>query len=197
MKRALVIQGKSEYVSIMKEAWRGIDIIWSTWKGEENNYKKDDIVVYSEYPSDSGIQNVALQRKTTIAGIKKAKDLGYDRILKCRSDIVPTNSKNFLSLLDDTKINFLYWHTHGGGYFVDYLMEGDINDIEKMWSFESIHSKHAERLLTDQIFNKLGSKEFNFIGNKLVINNDLIWLKRKFNLSVYNDDNQYINYIKK
>lgn len=101
MKRAIVIQGPSSNVSQLKKAWSGYDIIWSTWVGDENHYDNNDIVVHSQKPSDTGTGNINLQLITTFNGVKKAKDLGYDRVFKWRSDMIPTNPALLISSLSE------------------------------------------------------------------------------------------------
>ena len=95
MKRVIIIQGPSSNVLELKKAWLGYDIIWSTWFGEENNYNENDIVVYSDKPNESGVGNLNLQLITTHSGLIKAKELGYDRAFKWRSDMIPTNPDIF------------------------------------------------------------------------------------------------------
>lgn len=197
MKLAIVIQGPSSNIDELKKAWDGYDIIWSTWVGEESKYSKNDIVVYNSIPSDSGICNISLQKETTLNGIEKAKSLGYDRILKWRSDLIPNNPKKLLELFVEDKLNFLAWH-NDGKYFIDYFMEGNIDDINKMWDFEEIHGPFPEKLITDNIFKK-GLNNFNFICCDLNEDNDIYWVKRNTYLSsyknhtVYNNENNIIN----
>lgn len=195
MKRAVIIQGPSNYVLELKEAWKGIDIIWSTWVGEENKYTKNDICIFSEIPKDKGTCNLALQKKSTLQGILKAKELGYDRVIKCRSDIIPINLSKFLLLFKDN-LNFTFWHTHRYGYFVDYIMEGETDDVLQCWSFLKTVGEYSEELLTNHILKNFPLEKFNFFGKNLNKDNDLFWIKRNIKLSTYNTDSTYVNKIK-
>ena len=47
---AIIIQGPSSNIPELKEAWDGFDLIWSTWKGDEDYYHENDIVVYNTNP---------------------------------------------------------------------------------------------------------------------------------------------------
>ena len=190
-KGAIVIQGPSQYVKELKTAWIGYDLIWSAWNGEEGHYDSDDIVLFNEIPEERGTQNIALQQKTTTNGILRARKLGYKRVLKWRSDMIPTNANDFLSLFISNHINMFCFHNVRGGYFVDYFMEGNIGDIYDMWTFENIHPPYAEKALTDNI-TELKFKNIEFIGNKLNELNDILWLKKNINLSKYNYSDQFI-----
>lgn len=179
---AIVVQGPSQYVRNIKDAWKGYNIIWSTWKGEESHYNADDIVVYNEMPTERGKGNVALQQRTTLNGILKAKELGFERVLKWRSDMIPTNADKFVELFFPKSINMFFFHVANGGYYVDYFMEGDADDIFDMWSFDDMNPPFAERALTNNIRSR-GLKNFVFIGTGINQENDVHWLKKKIKLS--------------
>ena len=51
-KICLIIQGPSVNVNIMKEKYKDINIqvIFSTWEGEESKYDTNDIVVFNKMP---------------------------------------------------------------------------------------------------------------------------------------------------
>ena len=189
-KGAIIIQGPSEYVSELKQAWKGYDLIWSTWKGEEGHYDSDDIVLFNEMPEERGTQNIALQQITTLKGILKAKDLGYERVLKWRSDMIPTNANDFLNLFNLDSVNMFYFHNVREGYFIDYFMEGSVGDIYNMWMINDIHPLYAEKALTDRII-KLKLTNIEFMGKKLNELNDVLWLKRNIKLSEYKNNNQF------
>jgi hypothetical protein len=182
-KRVILIQGPSTYVDKLKSAWSGYDIIWSTWIGEESKYSDDDIVVYCEKPRDAGVQNLALQHKTTLDGIKKAKELGYSRVLKWRSDLEPKNPDKLISLFDENSLNFLAWHTARWGYFVDYFMEGKIDDVLSAWDIDTVHGEYSEHVTTKNILSKFD--KFNFVAGGIDNNNEVYWIKKNINLSIY------------
>jgi len=182
---AIIIQGQSNHVNELKTAWGDNNLIWSTWKGSENLYNSNDIVIYNDMPCDKGTGNVALQQKTILEGILKAKELGFNRVLKWRSDMIPTNTMEFINLFNNDGINMFYFYSGNGyKYFVDYFMEGTIEDIYNMWSFDNLHPQFAESALTDNIKIK-NLKNINFIGKKVTNTNDVLWLKRNIKLSTY------------
>ena len=47
---AIVIQGESKYVELLKSAFKGYNTIFSTWEGEESKYSSDDKVIYNSLP---------------------------------------------------------------------------------------------------------------------------------------------------
>jgi len=90
---AIIIQGPSINVEGLRQQWIDFNVIWSTWVGEEGKYRSDDIVIFNNQPFDNGIQNIALQKESTLNGIRKAKELGFKWVLKWRSDMIPNDSK--------------------------------------------------------------------------------------------------------
>lgn len=190
MTRAIVIQGPSNYVEVLKAAWNGYDIIWSTWIGEEGKYSPEDIVIFNEKPNDTGIQNITLQYKTTIEGIRKAKELGYDRVLKWRSDMIPNNPKALIETFDGNSLNFLAWHI--GGYFVDYFVEGKADEVYAAWDIDRFYADFSERITTDNILSK-GLNNINFISNYLTTDNEIYWIKKNVRLSHYKNNIAFTN----
>jgi hypothetical protein len=71
----LIIQGPSVNVNILKDKYKNmnIQIIFSTWEGEESKYNENDIVIFNKMPKERGIQNVMLQQLSTYNGLLKAK----------------------------------------------------------------------------------------------------------------------------
>ena len=178
---AIVIQGQSDYVNELKKAWSGNSLIWSTWIGNESKYNKEDIVVFNEMPSVRGVGNVMLQQKTTLNGILKAKELKYERVLKWRSDMIPTNTDEFVKLFLLNAINMFFFHD-SGDYYVDYIMEGETDKIYDMWNFTNINVWCAEIALTNNIRKKQLNKNIEFFGKNLNNVNDVLWLKKQIKL---------------
>ena len=115
----LIIQGPSLYVNLIKEKYKNINIqiIFSTWEGEENKYNHNDLVLFNKIPKEKGIQNVMLQQLSTYNGLLKAKELGFKNTIKIRSDSYFTDIDMFLKKdINYDKINFLY--------FLDYYRIG-------------------------------------------------------------------------
>jgi len=188
-KLAIIIQGPANNIEELKLSWKDYTIIWSTWVGNEDKFSYDDIVIFSEKPKEFGIQNIALQKKSTLEGVNKAKELGFERVLKWRSDLLPNNSNELVKLFKENHLNFLAWHNEGK-YFVDYFMEGPIDEVILAWDIPTIYGHFSERITTDNIFNK-NKIEFNFILDKLSDNNEIFWVKYNLFLSKYKKDIVY------
>ena len=108
-KICLIIQGASDYVTILKEKYKNMDIqiIFSTWEGEESKYNENDIVIFNKMPIERGIQNVMLQQLSTYNGLLKAKEMGFENAIKIRSDAYFTDLSYFLTNeIDYNKLNF-------------------------------------------------------------------------------------------
>lgn len=199
----IIVQGSSSYVKILREALFGFNIIYSTWLGEESNFLETDIVIFNRLPDFHGPANLNLQKTTTISGLKKAKEMGYKRALKIRSDIVPTNINKLINYLDNDAINFLCWHLHEvypgcPGYLVDYLMSGDIDHLLKLWDIQDMSwCSVPEIFLTYQYITKLiDTVRIEYFLPFLNETNDLYWIKNNLNLSSYKENDIYDKYRK-
>ena len=187
-KIAIVIQGPSNYVEEVKITWKGFDLIFSTWKGSEDKYNKNDVVIFNEEPTISGPFNFNFQRISSYNGLLKAKELGYTHALKIRSDYLPTNSQKFIELLDFNKMNFLLWHYTSflwldfptlNGYFTDHFSFGPIDYMLEMWDIKDVFCHSPEIMVTWNYISKLKDKiEVNYIITNLNKDNDLFYLKQ-------------------
>jgi hypothetical protein len=185
----VIVQGPSTQVDIVRESFRSINIpiIFSTWVGQEEQYKNDDIVIFNDYPSDTGIGNLNYQKITTLSGLIKAKEMNFKYALKFRSDMVPTNPKEFIRAINNDKLNFFAWHfmpdTDIMGYFVDYFMSGPIDKLIDIWNFVPSGYSIPESIITNRILKY--SEKYNFLINILDDNNDIFWVKYNLNLKDY------------
>lgn len=178
----IIIQGPSRYVDTLREKWGGdFPIIWSTWKGEEDKYKKGDIVVVSEKPKQKGVQNLYLQQVSSLVGINVAEKFGFKNVIKWRSDQYPTNPKEFVNLFSEDKLTFLSAHTNSGNpYVLDYFMGGSIEDMKKLWSFGGGNYLFPEQAITLHLKNTNLINKTEFLQDKLTNENDVFWLGREF-----------------
>lgn len=197
----IIVQGPSSYVEQIKNSLLGFNIVFSTWVGEENKYLNSDTVIFNEPPTHPGPFNLNYQKTSTLSGLIKAKNLGYRRALKLRSDIAPTNINKFFKLIDNDSLNFLCWHYHEvylgcPGYLVDYLMSGNIDDLIKLWDIKDMDwCNIPEVYLTNQYIQHLiDAVDINYFLNNLNQNNDLHWIKKQIMLSSYQPNNIYDRY---
>ena len=193
MKRCILVQGPSDstYIDKIKLAWSGYPIVWSCWEGDEKYYTHTDVVIFNK-PYSGFVKErhtLQLQRVTTLNGIIKAKELGYDRVFKWRSDMIPTNSDELINSLDTHKLNIHSYHKDG--YMLDFYMEGDVIDLVKLWAFEYNH-RFPEQGITEQLFANGLNKKVHCLKDFLRIENDIIWMKRNSRFS-NNIEGAYLN----
>jgi len=187
----IIIQGPSNYVGTIKDSFTqcNIPLIFSTWNNELDKYNESDIVVLNEKPEHNGVGNINLQMKTTLGGLNKAKELGFKRALKFRSDMIPTNPLKFIEFFKDNMLTFFCWHyaPQGSvsGYMVDYFMAGEIDDLIKIWTIDNYNHWIAEVIMTNNIIHHLSDSKPKFIINDLTNENDIYWLKYNQKLSEY------------
>lgn len=189
----IVVQGLAteELVQGIKESWKKFPIIFSTWEGvEQTIFHKEDEVLYNKYPHSSAPVNWPLQRLSTLNGLLRAKELGYSRAVKWRVDFQTNNGKELVKLFEKDYINFYAYMDHMGGYFTDFFMEGDIDDLIQIFSTESTGG-FPERILTDRIKEIGLEKRSKFICKKLTPEVDIFWTKLQYWLSVNNSRSEY------
>ena len=190
--RCIVVQGPTNPERSPRDLGWENNVIYSTWKGSEEFYKKTETVVFSDTPSFPGISNWMYQKKSTLAGLYLAREMGFDRALKWRSDFKVKNPELFLSLFED-KINFYAWHDHCGGYLIDYFIEGGVSDLINLFE-NSKDDKFPEKNLTDSFFEL--RLEAAFILPKLK-EADAFWIKNGFWLSENNFNDTKHHYLTK
>tara|TARA_R100001163_G_C5067556_1_gene206791 strand:- start:4856 stop:5536 length:681 start_codon:yes stop_codon:yes gene_type:complete len=193
-KRCVIIQGPTHDYERMRKAWSGFDIIYSTWEGEEEKgYTESDCVIYNKMPKEKGPGNINLQIKSSLSGLKKAKEQGYDFCLKWRSDYIPKNANKFFDLFDEEKLNFIAWSEHRAflsyfrarhGYLIDYFFSGKTDwliDIFKETKLlhENIPSAFPEYKITLATYkvktdNKL---KINYLLPKITSENECFFIR--------------------
>jgi hypothetical protein len=191
----ILISGKSTNVLEIKNAFSGFNLIFSTWKGDEQNYHSDDVVLFNEPPLETGPHNFFYQKVCTLNGLYLCKEKGYEYVLKIRNDLIPTNTNDFINIIDFNKINFIGQHIgspESDRYFIDYFMSGKTEDLIKLWEVDDIrNSDFVEQILTRRFYNHLNNIPVNFILNNLNDNNDLYWLKNNIKISEYKKHDCY------
>jgi len=173
---AIVVQGaitQMEY-DFIRNAWGDKQLIISTWKGCVAQFNPTDIVIYNPIPQVAGTHNFNLQKKSTMAGLEKAKELGYDLALKIRCDMYPTNAQALLDCMDWDKLNFLAWHNHKEGYVTDYIIAGDIYEMLRIYDVNP-NGPYPEWMLTNKLFNIDLSHKTNYFLDSINKDNDVYW----------------------
>lgn len=200
----IIIQGPINYQWLceIKKKYKNCNIpmIFSTWKGEENKFSKNDITLFNTIPMIKGKQNVMLQQLSTYNGILLAKDLGYKYAIKIRSDMIFTDINKFLELdIDYDKLNFLFFldyyrkeHNKQYKYFCDYIQISSINNLLKLWNFDyNDDCKYPEELITKNVFKEFQIENISFFGSKLSETNNIYWFKNNLFLNKLSLENSY------
>ena len=182
-KGCVVVQGQTypDWLKEVREGWEGYQIIFSTWENADRSlYNESDIVIYNPIPTDCGTRNLNLQKVSTINGFLKAKELGWSRALKARSDFSTKVADGFFALFDMDKLNL---HAYWDGYVTDFFMEGEIDDIITLFDVPPA-GPFPEWNITKQLYeSKLNTKAVCIL-NKLKPNEaDIVWLKTQCGLS--------------
>ena len=184
-KGCVVVQGQTypAYVDMVRDSWEGYQIIFSTWDNTDKTlYRESDIVIYNPIPSNAGTKNLNLQKISTINGFLKAKDLGWDRALKVRSDFVTTTADGLFGLFDKTKLNL---HGYWDGYINDFYMEGEIDDIIILFEV-GVDGNYPEWHLTKKLYDSGLNKKSQCIVKKLVKGiADIRWERMGYWFSVH------------
>lgn len=191
-KLAVVVQGPvyPEYINEVKNAWLDYTTIFSTWDDCDTSFfTADDILVTDTKPDNKGKRNYNYQITSTLNGINKAYELGFDRVLKWRGDMIPNNPSKLVSLFEQECINLYSFVTLRRGYVTDYFMEGTIEDMLTLFTpYDRVD--YPEQGFTTRIKNSILKNKTKFILNKLTPDNDVYWGKEKFWLRE-NQNNRY------
>lgn len=185
-KTVVVVQGPTnrDFVPAIRQSWEDVPIIFSTWEGTDFNcYENSDTVVFNKQPIEIGPANFNLQRVSSLNGFLKAKELGYTRVVKTRSDFSVKNPHGFLDLCKKDCITFYAFVQDRGGYVADFLMEGDIDEMIDLFTIDKMPS-FPEQGFTKRLFELGLNKKCNFIYNKLSKEGvDLYWKKYDYWMS--------------
>jgi hypothetical protein len=196
MSRCIVVQGQTnpQYVKQIKECFKGNHIIFSTWEGTDTDiYDEWDVVLYNPIPADKGIKNLNLQRVSSLKGFLKGKGMGFKRVLKWRSDFICKDSEELLKLFPEDKMSFYAWHRDN--YVTDFFMEGDIDEMINLFSFDGMNARFPEQAFTNSLMGLGLASKTHFVCKDINESNDIKWLKHDYWFSENTLDNNYRNKI--
>lgn len=195
MKRCVIVQGPgySNSIAQIRESWKGWDVIYSTWEGYEDLYTKDEIVIFTPLPKECGVKNLNYQKVSTLAGLNLAKELGYERALKWRSDMWTNNADGLMDLFTDG-YNTLCWVDSEGGYLTDFFMEDSVDNLIKVWDINP-YGSFPERIITNRIEELGWMDRVNLIVSELTPELDIYWNTRygAYWMNVVNKEEIYKN----
>lgn len=194
--RCILIQGPTHpSKNTIGKIWKGNFIIWSCWEGDEIHYRGGGEVIYNKKPefTTNKRHSLDLQRISTMNGLIRAKELGYSRVLKWRSDMIPTNPQKFLDGCLGGSLNIHSFHKHQSGYITDFFMEGDVDDMIRLYSFPPLKYNYPEEAITHQLFANGLDTKVHFLVEDINETNDVLWLKRNSKFSDMLSEPQYMN----
>ena len=196
MSRCIVIQGalNPQWIPLVKEGWKGYPTLFSTWRDEDKSlfdYRDNVIWNYDVLP---GVRNLNKQRVSSLNGFRQAKDMGFKRVLKWRTDFYCPNPAQFLKIFPEDKLNFYAWHRDN--YVTDFFMEGDIDEMIELFSFDGVENyAYPEEAFTKRMFGLGLDTKAHFVCKDIFEPNDIKWLKPNYWLSANTLDNDYRNKI--
>lgn len=173
-------------IRFYKKVYPYANIIVSTWSDEpkqvlEKLQKAGAVIVTSEKPKNSGTLNVNLQLVNSLAGVKKAKELGCKFAVKTRTDqriCKPYIFDSMLSAIEHIQHGkyqngrLITLGITGGGLFLPYFMSdflylGYTDDLIRLFSaplderteknpyqiiYSSTRRQNAEKMLAPEIY---------------------------------------------
>ena len=185
-----IVQGPMDFYEEIKNSYSAFsNVVYSTWKNEKNKLINEKHKVLSNQPFVSGKQNINLQVKSTLEGLKYASKMGCEYAFKIRSDMVISDLELLISKLKfDGTLYFPAWHQHEDGYFVDYFNFGPIEKMIKFWNislkFKSFHKKYPEFYLKEHFFKAFKNEEVRYIMPICIKNNISInWIKNNVDVT--------------
>jgi hypothetical protein len=161
----LVITGllQDNYVNEMIESYKNIkNKIVSTWNDQdtiliEKLKNNGFIVLTNDYPSNKTSANV--QALACYNGLKKAKELNFNYVIRIRTDMIVSDINKFIEIyleLMKDKLVSLYCHNNNSGLYIDDFFIGGL--IDKMILFynlqqESTNTRFPEKFLQEKYMN--------------------------------------------
>lgn len=164
MRPILLLQGPATFDTDLINFYKQ-DTIFSTWVGEKSNLKN---TIYVNKPKIPGVGNSNLQFSGCLAGCNYAESLGFDYVLKIRSDLLLQDYDNIIKSLNKDKLSFLFYHNWSGGYLADYIIGGPVKLLKKIWDYDtSFDNNFSERILMNQL-KKFQIDEVDYMMPKLI-----------------------------
>ena len=199
MKVAILVQGPNTHPNKIIEYYKGREnVIFSTLSNEDtSDFDGCNFVIQkNEIPFISGRANFNYQVINTLNGVKKAKSLGYEYVLKIRSDITIKEMDKLLDLLikSEDVIYFSAYHKRDGGYLCEHMNFGHVDNLIKLWDIPvSTSMKPPETQLTENLIRNFNNINIKYIFPLLYEHNILVfWEKRNFYLNEYQNDSLFV-----
>jgi hypothetical protein len=151
----VVLQGPIDYVDDIVETYLPYkDIIAIStnsidYKSEIKLINNGFKLIKNKQLDLPGVKNFNNQVLNTFEGVKVAKELNYDYVLKIRADIMIPDLNILLDSLDKKCVYFSSYHNWCGGYLCEHLVGGPVDYMLKLWDIPLSSSNSApEKQLT-------------------------------------------------
>lgn len=162
MNPILLIQGPATYWQKLKDIYNN-DIIFCSWTNDSlsSNASFKNILLLDP-PSNPGYGNSNLHFRGIEKGCQYAKTLGYNYVLKIRSDfLIPKYNKLLKESCNSPLLSFLAYHNWSGGYLIDYIIGGPVDLLIDIFKDDTSSSTDfSER----QLFNRVKSMRINKVN---------------------------------
>jgi len=196
---AIVIEGRTTFQKNVIEHYKNIknNIIISTLDNENIDiYKQNNFCIcHNKIPEHSGYANLNYQVTNVYNGIIKAEKMGFKYVMKIRSDMFISDTVKFIDMLEKNKeiIYFPAYHNWDGGYFVDYIMFGHIDNMKSIWNLDfSTKNIFPERQINDNISKNLKGKTAKAFLPIIYKYFTCFWIKKNIFLNDYEKDKLFI-----
>jgi hypothetical protein len=198
---AIILQGPVEYAEQIVDCYSHVkkNVIVSTnlIRADQQEMLEDAgfLVKKAKTPINAGKYNFNNQVATTHCGMEAAKEMGFEHVLKLRSDIMIDDIVDFISRLDRSSVYFSARHNHGGrSYFCEHMLFGPTDFMEKLWNIpESTSVEGPEIQLTRHFYSLTESYEnVKFLFPVIYENEfDAVWLKYKKDFASFQNDEKF------
>lgn len=209
---SIIIQGPIKYYEEVIDSYRGINnVLWCTWEDESEEgikaIEESGIYVHLiKKPKYSGYWNINFQCKSSYEGLLKCKELfNTSYYIKIRSDLKINDVNLFAErfIMKNEKINFLGWANILEGFFLDYVVFGDFENMQKYWSFQD-DSNNGYPCPEIYLMKRFFGYEYNIQELKsesvykfpLLNGINLYWLSRGINIRDFSQELEF-NYTEK
>ena len=198
---AIVLQGPVEYAEQIVDCYSHVkkNVIISTnlIKKDQKEILEDNkfLVKKAPTPTHAGKYNFNNQVATTYNGVVTAKKMGFEHVLKLRSDIMIDDVVNFVSKLDRSSVYFSARHNHARmSYLCEHMLFGSTDFMVKLWNIpESQSYEGPEIQLTRKFYSITKSyDDVKFLFPVLYKNEiEARWIKYKKDLREFKKDEKF------
>ncbi len=153
-------------------------VILSTWVEDEANCQEIECIkIFNKPPHNPGLHNRNLQQLSTVEGIKLAKKMGCEYVLKWRTDMLPLNldvdkllsyskydiPNNLNSRLVILAFRNLSCSNDWFSSIPDLFVFGGINEVELMWNDDNYDYDSLYNAPNTDVLSKLNNTDIEIV----------------------------------